>query len=83
MDNNNLDTSHVVQILFDTNRSIYSMISSFEYQIDELRTIINDNKKEIYKLCEHDWTTDLSSCEPCGPTPRICTKCLLYKGSYY
>lgn len=80
MDNNNLDNSRIVQILIDTNKSIYDMISYCQYQIDELYGIINNNKKEIYEQCDHNWISDLTSCEPCGPIPKICTKCSLYKG---
>ena len=55
-------------------------IGKLQKNISKLKQEINNNEREIYKICEHCWEYDTSV----GPYDRIkynCTKCGLWKSN--
>lgn len=64
-----------VQQLLDENDDLSKQIFEKHIQINELNAKINKNREELMKICQHQWEPDRSYYEPCGLTPRICSKC--------
>ena len=69
-------------MLIHKNSELSKNIYQKEAEITNLKKIIKQNEKDIWKLCSHEWERDWS-CAFDEHTKHFCKKCKLWRNSYW
>jgi len=70
-DDNSTKTIFLKNLKNELNSKVYSSLR----MVDSLRQDIYNVNRLLDEICHHNWVPDRSRFEPCGPIPKMCTKC--------